>query len=118
VADSVSSYRSENETLAELNPITFAVYEPRWCGLSEISTSRINKTVKYRNCHIHGSDKLPEGYELAYIPRVAKLKHMATPLVTSKISPSDGLANGLMSIYQICASTVTLYRTRGDQITR
>lgn len=81
-------------------------------------------SINSRGCEVHGRYELPEGYEFAYVPRAAVLKPPPCPrehengTVITHVASTKGWINALISIYQICAGSVTLYRSRGDQITR
>lgn len=68
---------------------------------------------------VHGRCSLPEGYALAIIPPDANLCYCDSPDKTSiDISSSYSVPRALVSIYQLIFASLTLYRTRGDQLDR
>lgn len=78
-----------------------------------------NKTAGVRcDCTIHGSSKLPHGYDFAYVSRDLDFEddHESKSLV--KISSSYNLVGALIALGQALYASFTLYQTRGDQITQ
>lgn len=86
-------------------------------------TNQPNRTINYRHCKVNGAIGLPEGYSLAYVPSHAVVRpydsstnHPLSSKVPIEVSSSYNFLQAAIAIVQTCYASVTLYRTRGDQI--
>jgi hypothetical protein len=68
--------------------------------------------------HIHGSHKLPPGYSFAVVPEDAEFDLNNDPAEQLIISNNYNLIKILVSGVQALFTSITLYRSRGDQIDR
>lgn len=68
--------------------------------------------------HIHGAQKLPPGYSFAQVPANADFELGDDPAIEPIISSNYNLFKILVSGAQLIFTTITLYRSRGDQINR
>lgn len=69
------------------------------------------------NRKVPGLTLLPKGYELAILPDNATIvANTDAETENFKISSSYNFAQVVVSIVQLVASSITLYRTRGDQL--
>lgn len=80
------------------------------------------------NYQVFGTYKIPEGYELAYVPPNAVIEPVSlsgdstdqSPIEKSeyKLSSVYSFASALVSIIQITYALTGLYRSRGDQVSK
>jgi hypothetical protein len=69
--------------------------------------------------NIHGVASLPPGYELAILPDNTRIIPDAEAKAQKvHISSSYNLAQVIVALVQLISSSITLYRTRGDQISQ
>lgn len=91
------------------------VFNSPWATLKDNS---YNTACIKPNYTIHGSCKLPDGYELAYVSAELDFEDDASPKILTKISCNYNLVGGLISLAQAVYASITLYQTKGDQITK
>ena len=73
----------------------------------------------YPNRNVHGICVLPKGYTLAKLPSNARIQLPdARNHAKIKLSSSYNMPKVIVSIVQVLYASSTLYRSRGDQITR
>jgi hypothetical protein len=79
----------------------------------------IPKPTTFSERKLHGLGVPPVGYELAILPVNAVVKaNVDGGSSEIYVSSSYNLAQVLVSVFQLIASLITLYRARGDQLTR
>lgn len=98
---------------------------PLWLQIGANST-RIE--IVGHHYQVFGTYKLPEGYELAYVPANAIIKPVsllsdspdqnAPPKSEFKLTSVYSFASALVSIIQIIYALTGLYRSRGDQVSK
>jgi hypothetical protein len=92
-----------------------------------IRTSQPRRSILKRSCKVHGQFKLPSGYTLAYVPSSAavvpylgkqcgrrRLRHRKPTSV--EIASMYNLVKAVVAIAQTVFASMTLYKTRGNQI--
>jgi hypothetical protein len=68
---------------------------------------------------VHGVNKLPKEYKLAFVPRNAKVSNVESlPADQVEISSSYSWLKVIVAIFQSSYASYTLYQSRGDQIKR
>jgi len=67
---------------------------------------------------IHGVCVLPRKYDLCAVPSGAKLRQAGTSEIIYHPSSEYNVVKVLFSLVQIVAGSITIYRSRGDQITK
>jgi hypothetical protein len=95
-------------TIGPKKQVIVKVFEDPWVEKIHESFSR----------YIHGSHKLPPGYCLAVVPASAEFESHTDSAKDITISSNYNLVKILVSGGQSLFSSITLYRSRGDQIDR
>ena len=74
---------------------------------------------KVKDRTVHGYCSLPDGYELAFLPSNANVEmDCKMDQGEAAISSSYNVPKAIIAIVQTVYASITLYRTRGDQIQR
>ena len=92
--------------------VRVVTYQPPWI------LSKFGCPVYVRRQIIHGSYSLPDGYAFAIVPPTA---HFAIPRTITgipriEVAATYNMVKALVAIAQTCYASLTLYRSRGDQI--
>jgi hypothetical protein len=89
------------------------VFDPPWGSSSVVPIS--DRTI-------HGSFKVPDGYQLVYVPKDAEFStgsvEGTTSVDLSSISCNYNVIKVLVALGQSIYASITLYQSRGDQISR
>jgi len=85
-----------------------------------IATEEPMYSIAKRKCKIHGSYRLPKGYEFAFVPTdavIAPLEQIPeTERVSIELSTSNSSIKTCLAILQTAYAAYSVYRARGDQI--
>jgi hypothetical protein len=110
---------------AHRDPIEVKVESPSWLQRGA-NSSRLE--IVGHNYQVFGTYKLPEGYELAYVPANAIIEPVSlsnecseqNPVLKPefKLSSVYSFSSALVSIIQIVYALTGLYRSRGDQVSK
>ncbi|KAI7971906.1 hypothetical protein EIK77_007505 [Talaromyces pinophilus] len=121
----LEEYSNPSLRKAHRDPIELQVESPLW--LQPGADSNRLEIVR-QNYQVFGTYKLPEGYELAYVPANAIVEPLSpssnnsdqNPVRKSefKLSSVYSFASALVSIIQIIYALTGLYRSRGDQVSK
>uniref|UniRef100_A0A093VFF9 Uncharacterized protein n=1 Tax=Talaromyces marneffei PM1 TaxID=1077442 RepID=A0A093VFF9_TALMA len=119
--DKIKQYAEELK--AHRDPIELRVESPLWL---QIGASSTRLEIVGHNYQVFGTYKLPDGYELAYVPANAVIEPVSVssdssdqnqlPKSEFKLSSAYSFASALVSIVQIIYALTGLYRSRGDQV--
>jgi hypothetical protein len=85
-----------------------------------VATEQPHNAIAERKCKIHGSYRLPEGYEFGYVPAdaiIAPLEQIpGTEQVSMELSTSNSLTKTCLAMLQTGYAAYSVYKARGDQI--
>ena len=85
-----------------------------------VASDEPHSSIAERKCKIHGSYRLPKGYEFAYVPTdavIAPLEQIPeTERVSIELSTSNSLTKTCLAMLQTGYAAYSVYRARGDQI--
>lgn len=110
---------------AHRDPIELKVESPLWL---QPGANSLRLEIVGRHYQVFGTYKLPEGYELAYVPANAIIEPVSlsgdsqdqnlVPKSEFKLSSAYSFASALVSIIQIVYALTGLYRSRGNQVSK
>ncbi|KAA8648829.1 hypothetical protein EYZ11_010893 [Aspergillus tanneri] len=126
--DDEAPYKALKKTRSELGKERFQDLKP-----AGVSIELAVQIPPWQTCsvvppghQVFGQCELPPGYELAYVPEDAQVEPLFDQELIDgemrktyfSLSSSYSLASAIIAIIQIIYASITLYRTRGEQVGR
>ncbi|KAJ9196311.1 hypothetical protein DTO164E3_6367 [Paecilomyces variotii] len=93
--------------------VDMKVETPPWVASA---VDDVHLEVVPRHFQIFGTYHLPPGYELAYVPPTALVRTLSD--IKYSLFSSYSMGSAVIAIIQIIYASVTLYRSRGNQVTQ
>ncbi|PMD19655.1 hypothetical protein NA56DRAFT_690277 [Hyaloscypha hepaticicola] len=99
--------------------LKYIICSPPWMK-EFVASEEPHDSIAERKCKIHGSYRLPEGYEFAYVPTdavIAPLEQIpGAEQVSMELSTSNSLIKTCLAMLQTGYAAYSVYKARGDQI--